>query len=307
MRTEHADLSIDYTPENYCYRSRWIQLIRPLTLTGTISPILVGTGFAFLQGSIRVDLFIGLLLSALLVQSATNVLNDYYDFKYGQDKEKWVNREEEHAHGISHYKLPYLAIGLFAAAIVIGLWLAISSTWWIVVAGVLGIMAGIKYSAGSHSFSSIGMGEVVAGLFLGPVVTILAYLVQTNTVDFHVLIVSLTFAALIASMILTNNIRDLKKDIGFRKTLAGRLGRLKAVHLLRALLMLPYLIVISLSLYGVLPLSALIVIVAFPVARKLLWSFRENASRADEIGGMKWAARHHWTFGLLFAIGLWLF
>ncbi|MEC5423012.1 hypothetical protein QGM71_05800 [Virgibacillus sp. C22-A2] len=55
------------------------------------------------------------------------------------------------------------------------------------------------------------------------------------------------------------------------------------------------------------PVSGFVVMFALPLAFRLLWSFRKHATRSDEISGMKWAARHHWVFGLLFAINLWLF
>jgi 1,4-dihydroxy-2-naphthoate octaprenyltransferase len=296
-------------PENddiYYYKKSWLQLIRPLTLTGTISPVLVGTGLAMLQRPVQWDLFVALLLSALLIQSAANVLNDYYDFKYGQDKEKWVEKGEAGHHGPAHYTLPFLAGMMLAAAIGIGLWLAIHSSLWIILPGVLGIAAGYKYSAGKHSFSSIGLGETIAALFLGPVVTLLAYFVQTNTINVSVVSVSLVFAMLIASMILTNNIRDLKKDMGYRKTLAYKLGKKHAKMLLLFLLILPYAALVTLVISHILPLSALLALLAVPAALRLLWSFRKTGTREDEIGGMKWAARHHWAFGMLLALGIWL-
>src|SRR5690625_6973253 len=93
MGTKNINLSLGFNPDHYYYRNSWVQLIRPMTLTGTLTPILVGTGFAAINGTIRFDIFFALLLSSLLVQAATNMLNDYYDFKYGQDQEK---RSEEH-------------------------------------------------------------------------------------------------------------------------------------------------------------------------------------------------------------------
>ena len=306
----HANILIDSKQNEqhrYYYRNSWLQLIRPMTLTGTISPILVGTGLAFLNGHFQMNLLFALFISALLIQSATNVLNDYYDFKYGQDKEKWTKQDDAISHGPAHETLPYIASGMLIVATLFGLYLAYSSTMWVIIVGILGILAGFRYSAGKSSFSSIGMGEFVAAIFLGPVVTMLAYLVQAQTINSTVIMVSLLFSMLIASMILTNNIRDLKKDIGFRKTLAYRLGRKKAVRLLMTILVLPYLSIIALVAFQLLHLPSLMSLLALPFAIRLIWSFRKSASRQEEIGGMKWAARHHWAFGMLFAISLWLF
>src|SRR5699024_10240350 len=255
----------------------------------------------------QMNLLFALFISALLIQSATNVLNDYYDFKYGQDKEKWAKQNDASSHGPSHETLPYIASGMLIVATIFGLSLAFSSTLLVILIGILGILAGFRYSAGKRSFSSIGIGEIIAAIFLGPVVTILAYLVQTQTIDSTVIIVSSLFSMLIASMILTSNIRDLNKEFTFSNTLAYRLGCKKAVRLLMTILILPYLTMVVLVAFQVLHLPSLMSLLALPFAIRLIWSFRISASRQDEIGGMKWAAKHHWAFGILFAISLWLF
>lgn len=309
MAKEMISPHIKLHSNQYVYRGSWIQLLRPMTLTGTLTPVLVGTGIAARSGGVRIDVFFAVLLSALLIQASTNVLNDYYDFKYGQDNDKWLLIEDakEH-HGPHHKSLPFIAGTMIALSILSGLWLAFAnsrSTIWVIVTGTLGILAGIKYSAGEHSFSSLGLGETTAFLFLGPIITALAYIVQGNTIDLQILMISLPFAFLIASMILTNNIRDLKKDSGYRTTLANLLGRQKAVRLLAALLSFAYATVFILVLYQVLPYSALIVVLALPFAGRLVWSYRKNAGRSDEMKGMATAAKHHWVFGLLLAFAIW--
>src|SRR5699024_11684537 len=76
-------------PSNsYQFRGSWFQLIRPLTLTGTLTPILVGTAFAAKSAPIRWDLFFALLIAATLIQATTNMLNDYFAYHNRQDKEK---------------------------------------------------------------------------------------------------------------------------------------------------------------------------------------------------------------------------
>ncbi|GAA0446415.1 1,4-dihydroxy-2-naphthoate polyprenyltransferase [Lentibacillus halophilus] len=289
----------------YYYRASWLQLLRPMTLTGTVTPILAGTGIAAANGTIQPDLFLAMLAAALLVQSATNLFNDYYDFLHGQDKPKWTT-DIVHAKGPSHHAVLYIGVAMLVIAMSIGGWLATQSTWWILPVGMAGILFGYLYSAGPRPLCSIGLGETVAFTFLGPVVTILSYVVQGNRMDVPIIAISLPFAWLIASMILTNNIRDIEKDGPFRRTLATILGRARAVRLLMVVLVLPYVTVIILMTAGFLPVSSTIVLCATPLAIKLLWSFRSHAERTDERSGMKWAAWHHWAFGLLMVIGIWV-
>ncbi|MEN1967277.1 1,4-dihydroxy-2-naphthoate octaprenyltransferase [Lentibacillus sp. N15] len=289
--------------EPYVYRFSWIQLARPMTFTGTISPILAGTGLAALKGQINLGNFIILLLATLLIQTATNMLNDYYDFRNGQDQEKWTVKSET---GPAHQAVPVIAGTLLVIAALLGMWLAIHSTPWIILAGVCGIIFGYLYSAGSRPLCSLGLGEFVAAIFLGFMTTSLAYVVQGFPMDSDILSVSLPFALLIASMILTNNIRDIEKDRPFRRTLAIVFGRKKAVLLLAMIVALAYLWIVTLILTSAVSWLSVVVILALPIAIKLGWNLRNNASKAEKTNSMKLAAIHHWVFGLLFACSIWM-
>ncbi len=292
--------------KKYYYRFSWMKLIRPMTLTGTITPILAGTALASVKGPIRLDIFIAMSAAAILVQAATNMFNDYYDFLNGQDQEKWILHDQStNHHGPALHSIPIVAGSLIATAIVIGAWLALNSHAWIAWVGALGIWAGYKYSAGSNSLSSKGLGELVAAVFLGTVVTTLAYVVQGYDIDLSILAVSLPYSFLIASMILTNNIRDIEKDRPYRKTIAILLGRKNAVRLLYTFIASAYGSVMLLIFFHVVCWSAAMVLLSLPISVQLLWSFRSHAKRIDEINGMKWAAWQHWSFGLLFAGSLW--
>src|SRR5699024_12822148 len=103
---------------------------------------------------------------------------------------------------------------------------------WILSIGVIWIFCGFYYSFGTRSFSALVLGEVVAAVFLGIVPTNLAYLMQKHDFDMSVFFISLVFSFLISSMILTNNIRDIKKDKGFRKTIVINICRKKGFLLL---------------------------------------------------------------------------
>lgn len=293
--------------QKYYYRSSWVQLIRPMTLTGTITPVLAGTALASVKGSIRLDIFFAMIVAALLVQCATNMLNDYFDFQNGQDQKKWVLHDKSPTkHGPAHHSIPFVAGILIVTAIVIGAWLAVKSHLWIALVGAISIYAGYKYSAGANSFSARGLGELIAAVFLGTVVTTLSYVVQGYNIDLPIVAVSLPYSFLIASMILANNIRDIEKDRPFRHTIAILLGRKNAVRLLYLFVILAYFSVIFLVSIRVMFWPVVLILLAMPVGVRVLWSFRSAAKRMDEINGMKWVAWHHWAFGLLLAGSIWL-
>src|SRR5699024_8657730 len=146
------------------------------------------------------------------------------------------------------------------------------SNIWVLIVGVVGIFSGVYYSFGTHSFSALGLGELIAAIFLGIVPTNLSYVIQGLAFDTNVFLVSLLFSFLISSMILTNNIRDIQKDIGFRKTVAIRLGLKKALILLVSILGALYGLTCSLIIFNVTPWQTIIAVLAIPLAWHLCQS-----------------------------------
>jgi 1,4-dihydroxy-2-naphthoate polyprenyltransferase len=291
----------------YYSRVTWFQLIRPLTLSGTISTTLAGTAYAATVGNIKISLMIGFLIAAIFVQMAINLFNDYFDFMNGQDQEKWVDATlDEVKSGPLHHQLPIVAIIFLACAAAIGLWLALESNAWIIFIGIIGIAFGTAYSAGKKSLAARGLGEIVGFIFLGFVPIILAFVIQGQTLNKEIFVFALPYALLISTMILSNNIRDIKKDQGFRYTVAMRLGRVRAAYLLFGILGFIYFLLILLAAMDITSWWTCIAFLAIPFAARLVQSFRPKATRIEEIMGMKRAALHHWAFGMLFALGMWI-
>ena len=68
----------------------WRMAIRPPTLTAAV-PVLLGTAVAWVAtGTLLVPFFLLTLLAGLLIHAGTNVLNDYFDHRSGNDE---ANRE----------------------------------------------------------------------------------------------------------------------------------------------------------------------------------------------------------------------
>src|SRR5699024_12453242 len=98
----------------------WFQLVRPMTWTGTLSPIIAGSLYAGQLHHFDLTGFILVMLAALFIQSSANMLNDYFDFRNGQDKERWtyipdVKRRLRHVFQF----ILYVAAVTFTIAIII--------------------------------------------------------------------------------------------------------------------------------------------------------------------------------------------
>src|SRR5690625_5550384 len=66
------------------------QLTRPHTLTASFVPVIIGTVLAMFYGKVTIAIFIAMLCACLLIQIATNLFNEYYDFVRGLDTEESV-------------------------------------------------------------------------------------------------------------------------------------------------------------------------------------------------------------------------
>src|SRR5699024_2702632 len=141
-----------------------------------------------------------------------------------------------------------------------------------------GIIVAFLYSAGTKSLASLGLGELTGAIFLGFVPFLLGYAVQNSILSMQLFLPAMPFALLIASMILTNNIRDIFKDEGFRKTLAMRIGRGIAVSLLYTLIAGSYMMIIIMLGLNIVYWPVIFVVFALPMAVKLLRSVRKGAS-----------------------------
>src|SRR2546421_10741729 len=63
----------------------WIKTSRPMTLTATVSPLLVGTAIAAHEGTFHLVTFLVTFFSCLFLQIGTNYFNEYFDYRYGLD------------------------------------------------------------------------------------------------------------------------------------------------------------------------------------------------------------------------------
>ncbi len=68
----------------------WWQMTRPHTLTASFVPVLLGTALALRHDQFHLGLFVAMLIACLLIQTATNMFNEYFDFKRGLDNEHSV-------------------------------------------------------------------------------------------------------------------------------------------------------------------------------------------------------------------------
>ncbi|MBP5764709.1 MAG: UbiA family prenyltransferase, partial [Bacteroidales bacterium] len=79
----------------------WLRIIRPQTLFASLCPVLVGL-MVTQRFAGRIEPFTAVLTAscALALQILSNLINDYYDFKRGSDKQGRVGFKRALAEGL---------------------------------------------------------------------------------------------------------------------------------------------------------------------------------------------------------------
>lgn len=285
----------------------WWRLLRPPTLTASFIPVFVGTMAAYTHlKSLHIPVFIAMLLAALLIQAATNMFNEYYDYVRGLDTEKSVGIGGTIVRdGIKPKKVLMLGFIFFGGAILFGIYICLVSSWWIALIGAGSMLIGYLYTGGPLPIAYTPFGEFFSGFLMGTVMIGISYYIQTMTVTVEVILISIPNAILIGSILLANNIRDLDGDEeSGRKTLAILVGRKNAVRVLRLFFTIAYGLTLIFIVTNILPLWSLITFLSAKLAFNAVNSFRGKTNPLDMVSSFKMVAKTNTIYGFLLGLSL---
>lgn len=198
------------------------------------------------------------LPAVLLVDMGTTAFNSFFDYWRGVDRGKPLREEDKVlvTEGVPALSALFIAAGCYLAAICLGIALAFSSGAWVIALGLLCLAAGFLYNGGPWPISRTPLGELVSGLFLGSVLFLIVYRLQTGSWSAGSLLASLPGSFFIASILSVNNACDALEDrASGRRTLAILLGHRRAALLPPGLGAIAYASTMLLALLGILPLG----------------------------------------------------
>ncbi|MBR5260326.1 MAG: prenyltransferase [Eggerthellaceae bacterium] len=216
------------------------QLAAPHTWPASIMPIAVATAAAYAtNGSVSFSMSVTLLVICVLMQSAVNTFNDYFDYVKGTDSEA-DNVEVSDAvlvyNNVNPKSAKHLAIGMLVIAFILGIYPIYIAGWIPLAFGLVGALIVVLYSGGKTPISYLPLGEAVSGVVMGGLIPIASYHVLSGVLDPLMIIWSIPTIIGIGLIMLTNNTCDIEKDIvAERNTLPVVLGRGKSVKLYHAL------------------------------------------------------------------------
>ncbi|MFF2590551.1 1,4-dihydroxy-2-naphthoate polyprenyltransferase [Peribacillus butanolivorans] len=302
MQTEYDDLPLKRTWKI------WWELIRPHTLTAAFVPVLLGTMIALLEDGVNWLLFAAMMIASILIQAATNLFNEYYDFKRGLDTEESVGIGGGIVrHGMTPKLIMTLALSMYGIALILGIYICAASSWWLAGVGLVCMLVGYLYTGGPLPISYTPFGELFSGLFMGFLIILIAFFIQTGFVSTTAILIAIPSGILVGLINLSNNLRDHDGDKAHgRKTMPVVMGRKNALTFMAIMFAFSYLWLVGLVLAGSVTAWILLAFLSIPKALAAIKGFVGKTSPITMVPAMKATAQTNTFFGLLMAIGLFI-
>lgn len=286
----------------------WWELIRPHTLTAGFIPVLMGTALALLTDSVNIILFLAMLFASLLIQAATNLFNEYYDFKRGLDTAESVGIGGGIVrHGMTPKLIMKLALAMYTISLLLGIYICAASSWWLAAVGLVCMLVGYLYTGGPFPISWTPFGELASGFFMGFLIILIAYYIQTGYVSSIAVLVAVPSGILVGLINMANNIRDHDGDKrSGRRTLPIILGQRKAIIFMGIMFAIAYLWVVGLVVTGTVSPWILLALLSIPKAVQTTKGFIGKTKPIEMMPAMKSAGQTNTFFGFLLSIGLFI-
>jgi 1,4-dihydroxy-2-naphthoate polyprenyltransferase len=299
----------------------WLKAMRFPFLQATFVPVILGGVIAWeVVGKFNWSTFLLTILGASLIQIASNMFNDYFDFKSGNDLQ--VKHKNPFAGGgrilTAGLIRPSTHLIVSTSCLVLGslvgfyfvFGLGLYQLLWL---GLIGVVSTYFYVGPPFKLAYRGVGEFLVGLNFGPVMTLGAYYVQTQSLASASvpLLASIPVGLLITAVLWINEFPDMDADkaVG-KKTLVLRLGYMKSVSVYVALLATSYvltLLYVVLKVFVSFPITSfatLISLLSLPFALKAVRILRTNYKDPHAIIPANANTIFlHLSFGLLAIIG----
>jgi 1,4-dihydroxy-2-naphthoate octaprenyltransferase len=283
----------------------WLLASRPKTLPAAVSPVIIGSAVAFAEHSFRFGPALAAFLGALLLQIGANLANDVFDYEKGADQHDRLGPIRVTQAGLLSPKDVKTGMWVtFALAAICGIYMTLVSGWFILLIGLLAILAAIAYTGGPFPYGYKGLGEIFVFIFFGFAAVCGTYYAQTNTISQLAVLSSIPVGLLIGSILVVNNVRDYESDKSAnKKTLAVRFGLEWARQEFVSIVILAFVTVVLLSISDISTPWLLLTWLSLPLV------FSTSSSVLNQRGNIlnkTLASTGQLTlvFSLLYAVGL---
>ena len=214
----------------------WLLATRPKTLSAAAVPVMIGTAFAWRNTSEQFNWIPAILclLFAWIMRIDSNLVNDYFDFKKGNDDETRLGPKRACSEG-------WITSGAMVWGILITTLLGCMTGIPLILYGglemvMVGIACVVFCFLSTTLFSYHGLGDILVLLFFGIIPVCCTYYVcmplHQQIPTGEVIASSIACGLAIDALLIVNNYRDTDNDRSNGKiTLAVRLGESKTRRL----------------------------------------------------------------------------
>lgn len=214
----------------------WLLATRPKTLSAAAVPAMIGTAFAWRNTSEQFNWIPAILclLFAWIMQIDSNLVNDYFDFKKGNDDETRLGPKRACSEGwITSDAMVWGILITTLLGCMTGIPLILYGGLEMVMVGIACVVFCFLYTT---LFSYHGLGDILVLLFFGIIPVCCTYYVcmplHQQIPTGEVIASSIACGLAIDALLIVNNYRDIDNDRSNGKiTLAVRLGESKTRRL----------------------------------------------------------------------------
>ena len=289
-----------------------IPLTRPRTLAAALGPTILGAAFSYYAfGAARgtgLAIFhtILIFLAVVTAQIVANLWNEYKDFKSGLDAGQKVGNAGSITRGAITPELIVTMIkALMVVPIIIGAYLSATITWYYVPAGFICILISFLYSGGPKPISRTPFGEISSGIAMGLAIVLITGYAWTRELSLALLIPTIPSTLLVGSIMLTNNIRDIRNDESHgRRTLPIVLGRERALSLMSIMYIFNFIWIVAWIIVGHMTWFSLLAFFAIPLAFKTVHTLSTKTDEFQLDKAMGTTAGAAMIYQLMWSIGL---
>ena len=264
----------------------WWRAFRPISYPASVVPALLGIVLAWQAGfPIRIDLAIVTVSGALAIHTATNLLQDYFDFENGVDRPGTLGGSGVLVEGrIRPREIFFAAVLFFAISAAAAVPLILHAGMPLVVLIAAGFVAGAGYAVPNFGFKYRALGDVAVFFAFGIGITLGSYIVQARSVSWTVVICAASFGLLVDGILHANNMRDMEDDlrIGVR-TLSAILGERGSRVFFLCIIAGAYAVTLVSAAVGVIHIGALLSLVTLPLAIGLMRDVWRTTSASREV------------------------
>lgn len=235
------------------------QISDPKIWIASTVPLIVAHALAFGHtGELSFYWLFVSLVGIYSIEISKNALNEVIDYKSGADVFVEKDKRTPFSGGkkvivdniLTIKETFFIFVLTLIVGVAVGLYIVYFRELLVLPIGIAGVLLAVFYSLPPVKLCYRGLGELAIGITFGPLMLSGAYLVQTGSLDFGVVLVSLPIGFIISSVIWINQYPDYEADYKANKFNGlVKIGKRRGIKIYKALFFFAFLTFVLKAFY----------------------------------------------------------